>query len=114
SAAVQAQLDSIATPTGIVTLESWSSTSARYDLAQEKLEGRVLYWFLAEDLIRGFKRGSKVFAETKDKWEKFRENNPYPEYTEAVQAALYKALKLQPGQPVPNSPSTISMVSLYR
>ena len=101
SEAVQAQLDSIATPTGIVTLESWSSTSARYDLAQEKLEGRVLYWFLAEDLIRGFKRGSEVFAETKDKWEEFRENNPYPEYTEAVQAALYKALKLQPGQPAP-------------
>ena len=101
SAAVQAQLDSIATPTGIVTLESWSSTSARYDLAQEKLEGRVLYWFLAEDLIRGFKRGSKVFAETKDKWEEFQEINPHPEYTEVVQAALYKALKLQPGQPAP-------------
>ena len=101
SAAVQAQLDSIATPTGIVTLESWSSTSARYDLAQEKLEGRVLYWFLAGDLIRGFKRGSKVFAETKDKWEEFQEINPHPEYTEAVQAALYKALKLQPGQPAP-------------
>ena len=101
SAAVQAQLDSIATPTGIITLESWSSTSARYDLAQEKLEGRVLYWFLAEDLIRGFKRGSDAFAETKDKWEKFREINPHPEYTEAVQAALYKALKLQPGQPAP-------------
>ena len=101
SAAVQAQLDSMTTTTGPVTLESWSSTSARYDLAQEKLEGRVLYWFLAEDLIRGFKRGSKVFAETKDKWEEFQENNPYPEYTEAVQAALYKALKLQPGQPAP-------------
>ncbi len=101
SEAVQAQLDSIATPTGIVTLESWSSSSARYDLAQEKLEGRVLYWFLAEDLIRGFKRGSKVFAETKDKWEEFQEINPHPEYTEAVQAALYKALKLQPGQPAP-------------
>ena len=97
SEAVQAQLDSMTTTTGPVTLESWSSTSARYDLAKEKLEGRVLYWFLAEDLIRGFKRGSKVFAETKDKWEEFQEINPYPEYTEAVQAALYKALKLQPG-----------------
>ncbi len=101
SEAVQAQLDSMTTTTGPVTLETWSSTSARYDLAQEKLEGRVLYWFLAEDLIRGFKRGSKFFAETKDKWEEFQEINPYPEYTEAVQAALYKALKLQPGQPAP-------------
>ena len=101
SEAVQAQLDSMTTTTGPVTLETWSSTSARYDLAQEKLEGRVLYWFLAEDLIRGFKRGSKFFSWAKDKWEEFQENNPYPEYTEAVQAALYKALKLQPGQPAP-------------
>ena len=100
SEAVQAQLDSITTG-NLVTLEKWSSTSARYDLAQEKLEGRVLYWFLAGELIRGFKRGSKDFSATKDKWEEFQENNPYPEYTEAVQAALYKALKLQPGQPAP-------------
>ena len=101
SEAVQAQLDSMTTTTGPVTLESWNSFSARYDLAKEKLEGRVLYWFLAEDLIRGFKRGSKDFSWAKDKWEEFQENNPHPEYTEAVQAALYKALKLQPGQPAP-------------
>ena len=101
SGAVQAQLDSMATTTGPVTLKTWSSSSARYDLAQEKLEGRVLYWFLAEDLIRGFKRGSKFFSWAKDKWEEFQEINPHPEYTEVVQAALYKALKLQPGQPAP-------------
>ena len=100
SEAVQAQLDSITTG-NLVTLEKWSSTSARYDLAQEKLEGRVLYWFLAGELIDGFKRGSKDFSATKDKWEEFQEINPHPEYTEAVQAALYKALKLQPGQPAP-------------
>ena len=92
SGAVQAQLDSIATGNRI-KLGTWSSTSARYDLAEEKLEGRVLYWFLAEDLIRGFKRGSKFFSWAKDKWEEFQEINPHPEYTEAVQAALYKALK---------------------
>ena len=101
SEAVQAKLDSMTTTTGPVALESWNSFSARYDLAQEKLEGRVLYWFLAEDLIRGFKRGSKFFSWAKDKWEEFQEINPHPEYTEAVQAALYKALKLQPGQPAP-------------
>ncbi len=101
SGAVQAQLDSMTTTTGPVTLKTWNSFSARYDLAQEKLEGRVLYWFLAEDLIRGFKRGSKFFSWAKDKWEEFQEINPHPEYTEAVQAALYKALKLQPGQPAP-------------
>ena len=101
SGAVQAQLDSMTTTTGPVTLKTWNSFSARYDLAKEKLEGRVLYWFLAEDLIQGFKRGSKFFSWAKDKWEEFQENNPYPEYTEAVQAALYEALKLQPGQPAP-------------
>ena len=99
SEAIQAQLDSITT--GNPTLGTWNSFSARYDLAQEKLEGRVLYWFLAGELIDGFKRGSKVFSLTKDKWEEFQENNPHSEYTEVVQAALYKALKLQPGQPAP-------------
>ena len=101
SEAVQAQLDSIITRTGTHTLRTWSSSSARYDLAKEKLEGRVLYWFLAGELIKGFKRGSDAFALTQRKWEEFQEINPHPEYTEAVKAVLYKALKLQAGQPAP-------------
>ena len=100
SGAVQAQLDSMTT--GNRTLKTWSSFSARYDLAEEKLEGRVLYWFLAGEVIRGFKRDSDAFALAQRMWEEFQEINPHPEYTEAVQAALYKALKLQPGQPAPD------------
>ena len=100
SGAVQAQLDSMTT--GNRTLKTWSSFSARYDLAEEKLTGRVLYWFLAGEVIRGFKRDSDAFALAQRMWEEFQEINPHPEYTEAVQAALYKALKLQPGQPAPD------------
>ena len=47
------------------------------------------------------KHGSDAFALAYRKWEDFQEINPHPEYTEAVQAALDKALKLQPGQPAP-------------
>ena len=101
SGAVQAQLDSMTTTTGPVTLKKWSSFSARYGQAKEKLEGRVLYWFLAGEVIRGFKRGSDSFELAQRMWEEFQEINPHPEYTEAVQAALYKALKLQSGQPAP-------------
>ena len=100
SEGVQAQLDSITTG-NLVTLEKWSSNSARYGQAKEKLEGRVLYWFLAGEVIRGFKRDSDAFELAQRMWEEFQEINPHPEYTEAVQAALYKALKLQPGQPAP-------------
>ncbi len=73
----------------------------RYDLAKKKLEGRVLYWFLAGELTRGFKRGGEEFASVQRKWEDFQQINPHPEYTEAVQAVLYEVLKLQPGHPAP-------------
>ncbi|MDE2810478.1 MAG: TlpA disulfide reductase family protein [Gemmatimonadota bacterium] len=100
SGAVQARLDSITT--GPPARKRFTSFSARYDLAKEKLEGRVLYWFLAEELIRSFERGIDAFASVQRKWEDFQEINPYPEYNEAVQAVMYKALKLQPGQPAPD------------
>ena len=77
----------------------------RYDLAKEKLEGRVLYWFLAGVLIDGFGQGSEAFALAHRRWKDFQRSNPHPEYTEAVQAALDNALKPQPGlqsgQPAP-------------
>ena len=94
SEAVQAQLDSI-----YATEDSY-----RYNLAKEKLEGRVLYWFLAGELINRFKYDrSEAFAEwAQRKWEKFQQINPYPEYNEAVLVALSAALKLQPGQPAPD------------
>ena len=95
--AIQAQLDSIYA-TGRWTVWHFSK---RYDLAKKKLEGRVLYWFLAEEVISGFERGSKAFALAQRKWEDFQEINPYPEYTEAIQAVIYEALNLQSGQPAP-------------
>ena len=77
----------------------------RYDLAKEKLEGRVLYWFLAGVLIDGFGQGSEAFALAYRRWKDFQRSNPHPEYTEDVQAALDNALKPQPGlqsgQPAP-------------
>ena len=97
SVAVQAQLDSVYA-TGRWTV--WHLPK-KYKLAKKKLEGRVLYWYLAEELIRSFKRGSKVFALTYRKWEDFQQINPHPEYTEAVQEVLYEVLKLQAGHPAP-------------
>ncbi len=93
SEAVQAQLDSIYA----------AEDSYRYNLAKEKLAGRVFYWFLAGELIDRFKYGrSESFATWgQRKWEEFQQINPYPEYNEAVLVALAAALKLQPGQPAP-------------
>ncbi len=95
---VQAQLDSVAT--GTYTRRTWSF-ARRYNLAKEKLAGRVRSWFLAGEIIRGFKLGSHALALAERMWEDFQQLNPHPEYTAAVQAALDKALKLQPGQPAP-------------
>ncbi|MDE2812480.1 MAG: TlpA disulfide reductase family protein, partial [Gemmatimonadota bacterium] len=96
SEAAQAQLDSIYAGKG-----HWFGS--RYNLAKEKLEGRVLYWFLAGELINTLKRGSsEAFAWAQHKWEEFQEVNPYPEYNEAVLVALAAALKLQPGEPAPD------------
>ena len=96
SEAAQTQLDSIYADEG-----EWSSYT--YNLAKKKLAGRVLYWFLAGELIDTFKRGrSEDFAAwAQRKWEEFQQINPYPEYNEAVLVALAAALKLQPGQPAP-------------
>ena len=96
SETAQAQLDSIYAGKG-----HWFGPT-RSDLAKEKLEGRVLYWFLAGELINRFKRsGSRGFAAAQREWEEFQQINPHPEYNEAVQVVLDIALKLQPGQPAP-------------
>ncbi|MDE2813000.1 MAG: TlpA disulfide reductase family protein, partial [Gemmatimonadota bacterium] len=97
SEAVQTQLDSIYAAEG-----EWHSYT--YNLAKKKLAGRVLYWFLAGELINTFKRGrSEAFAAwAQHKWEEFQQINPHPEYNEAVLVALSAALKLQPGQPAPD------------
>ena len=99
SAAAQSQLDSIyAAP----WMRRISFGGKRYNLAKQKLDGKVLYWFLAGELVNGFERGHTDFALVHERWEEFKETNPYPEYNEAIEAALTKALVLQPGQPAPD------------
>ena len=74
----------------------------RYDLAGKRLEGRVLYWFRARELIDGLKTGGEPSRWALGKWEEFRRANPFPEYFDAVRKAMDKTLKLQPGKPAPD------------
>ena len=97
SEAVQAQLDSIfAGP----SFPIFRRTPERYDLAQQRLQGRVLYWSLARELMLGIRFDNEAFVDAR--WQSFVESNPFPEYTEALQAELNKLLTLQPGQPAPD------------
>ena len=68
----------------------------RYDLAKQKLQGRVLYWFLAGELRNGIRDGYEAYVDAR--WQSFAESNPFPEYTEAIKAVFM----LQPGQPAPD------------
>ena len=95
--AVQAQLDSIFSGP---SFPLFLGTAERYDLAKQKLQGRVLYWFLARELMDGIRRGSEAYIDAR--WQSFVESNPFPEYTEALQAELNKLSMLQPGQPAPD------------
>ena len=97
SPATQSQLDSIfAGPSFPIFL----GAAERYDLAKQKLQGRVLYWFLAGELRTGIKFGQEAYVDAR--WQSFEENNPFPKYTEALQAEMNKTLVLQPGQPAPD------------
>ncbi|MDE2743651.1 MAG: TlpA disulfide reductase family protein [Gemmatimonadota bacterium] len=97
SPAIQAQLDSIfAGPSFIIP----RGGAERYDIAKQKLQGRVLYWFLAEELMDGIRHGYEAYVDAR--WQSFEESNPFPEYTEALQAEQNKLLTLQPGQPAPD------------
>ena len=99
SAVAQAQLDSLSA--GPLSWTAWEFVH-RYDQAKKSMEGRVLYWYLARQVIKGFEGGSDQFERAHEKWEDFKKINPHPEYTEAVAAALHKALRLSPGQPAPD------------
>ena len=97
SPAVHAQLDSIlAGPSFHASREG----AERYDLAKQKLQGRVLYWFLAGELMHGIRRSYEAYVDAR--WQSFEQSNPFPEYTEALQAELDKLLTLAPGQPAPD------------
>ena len=99
SATAQTQLDSLfAEP---LSRTIWDFAQ-RYDQAKKSMEGRVLYWYLAGQVIKGFEGGSEQFELAREKWEDFEKINPHPEYTEAVAAALHKSLRLRPKQPAPD------------
>ena len=99
SAAAQAQLDSLfAEP---LSRTIWDFAQ-RYDQAKKSMAGRVLYWYLAGQVIKGFEGGSEQFELAREKWEDFEKINPHPEYTEAVATTLHKALRLRPKQPAPD------------
>ncbi len=100
SEAARARADSIYSAPWSRIGKSWFEKT--YDLAKEKLEGRVLCWFLSGMLIDGFAHNYEAFAEVRARLGDFQQINPYPEYTEAVQAALDKALKVQPGRLAPD------------
>ena len=97
SPAVHAQLDSIlAGP----SFHASRKGAERYDLAKQKLQGRVLYWFLAGELMDGIRSGYEAYVDAR--WQSFTESNPFPEYTEALQAELDKLSTLALGQPAPD------------
>ena len=97
SEGTQAQLDSIlAGPSFHASREG----AERYDLAQQKLQGRVLYWFLAGELMDGIRSGHEAYVDAR--WQYFEQSNPFPEYTKALQAEMNRLLTLQPGQPAPD------------
>ena len=97
SPAVQAQLDSIFAGRDF---SPFLGAVERYDLATQKLQGRVLYWFLAGELRDGIRFGHEAYVDAR--WQSFEESNPFPEYTEALQAEQNRLLTLQPGQPAPD------------
>ena len=97
SPAVQAQLDSIFAGPSFSIMRG---APERYDLAQQKLQGRVLYWFLAGELMDGIRRGFEAYVDAR--YQSFAQSNPFPEYTEALQAEMNKLSTLQPGQPAPD------------
>ena len=71
-----------------------------YPLAKQLLHGKVLYFFLAGEIIKDFQDGR--FDQGKQRLAEFRQNNPYPEYTEVVEEVVPGASKFKPGQPAPD------------
>ena len=91
---IQSQLYSILA--GASSLVPPPGIAERYDRAKQKLQGRVLYWFLAGELRNGIRDGNEAYVDAR--WQSFAASNPFPEYTEAIKAVFM----LQPGQPAPD------------
>jgi peroxiredoxin len=71
-----------------------------YQLAKRLLHGKVLYFFLAGEIIEDFQQGR--FDQGDQRLAEFLQDNPYPEYTETVKKVMRETSKFKPGQPAPD------------
>ena len=71
-----------------------------HPLAKRLLHGKVLYFFLAGEIIKDFQHGR--FNQGKQRLAEFLQDNPYPAYTDVVEEVVPGASKLKPGQPAPD------------
>ena len=75
-------------------------TYVPYNHAKRLLRGKVLYFFLAGEIVMDFQYG--LFNIGEHRWAEFLQDNPYPEYTEVVEEVVREASKIKPGQPAPD------------
>ena len=75
--------------------ETWSD----YNQARKSLHGRVLYFFLAGEIVSDFQSGR--FEQGDRRLAGFAQENPHPEYTEAVERVAEETAALRPGRPAP-------------
>ena len=75
-------------------------TYTPYSQAKRTLHGKVLYFFLAGEIVRDFRQG--WFDQGEQRLAEFLQDNPYPEYTEVVEEVVRETSKLKPGQPAPD------------
>ena len=71
-----------------------------YHLARRLLDGKVLYFFLAGEIVDDFQEGR--FAQGELRLAEFLRDNPCPEYTEVVEEVVRETARLKPGQPAPD------------
>ena len=71
-----------------------------YHLAKRLLHGKVLYFFLAGEIIDDFQQGR--FDQGEQRLAEFLRDNPYPEYTEVVEEVVRETAQFKPGQPAPD------------
>ena len=75
-------------------------TYVPYNHAKRTLYGKVLYFFIAGEIVRDFQYG--LFNIGEQRWAEFLQDNPYPEYTKVVEEIVREASKIKPGQPAPD------------
>ena len=80
--------------------KAFAETYSDYNQAKRLLHGKVLYFFLAGEIIYDLQEGH--FDQGEQRLTEFLRDNPYPAYTEAVEEVMRETAKLKPGQPAPD------------